>query len=71
MTRYRKRSDEIEAYRTTHQRQVPTATALSPAEPGDWILTFPDGHQDVMHDGLFRRMYEPVESEGRAGHETP
>lgn len=71
MTRYRKRSDEIEAYRTTHPRRIPTATAPLDAEPGDWILAFPDGHQDVMNDGLFRRVYEPVESEGHAGRETP
>ena len=49
---------------TAHQVSTPvtvsTLEGVARAEPGDWIVTAPDGSSWPVPDEVFRRSYEPV-----------
>jgi len=40
--------------------------AASEAQPGDWIVHFPDGCCAVFSDEVFRMQYEPVPGDDEA-----
>lgn len=55
-----RRTGTVSARQVSTQVSVSTLEGLARAEPGDWIVTAPDGSSWPVPDEVFQRSYEPV-----------
>ncbi len=65
--RYLKTAGEALALRLDHALKVPVGWQDDPlqANPGDWILRYPDGSHGVIKDEIFRETYGSADNEVR------
>jgi len=72
MTLYRKTAP-VDARRHTGSASLVIDTLEGPliAQPGDWILTGPEGEQWPCRDDIFRQTYEPMAAKGEAKRSPP
>lgn len=61
---YLKNPIPVSAYQTREEKMISLGTARGAlrAQPGDWIITAPDGKQWVVANALFHDTYEPIPS---------
>ena len=64
---YRKAPSVAHACRVDRAQDVPVGWQDDPlhAQPGDWLLQYPDGSYGVMQDNIFRASYAPAVGEDR------
>lgn len=55
-----RRTGTVSARQVSTQVSVSTLEGVARAEPGDWIVTAPDGSSWPVPDEVFRASYEPV-----------
>lgn len=55
-----RRTGTVMARQVSTQVSVSTLEGVARAEPGDWIVTSPDGNSWPVPDEVFQRSYEPV-----------
>ncbi len=63
MPRFRTRPVEVQAFRISRPMIVETPEGTMKGEPGDWLITNVEGEQYFCMDSIFRKTYEPVDTD--------